>query len=117
MKRENSTKLLAKKFVIQKINKKYKDDYRSLIKGLGSMIIQNGLYGTLVFLKAKNKDHHKAVFNDIEQYLKEKGLFKGEDLLTFLENTEELSTIQEKVLEFTNWYRRYVDIFIQTGGE
>ncbi|WGS65178.1 type III-B CRISPR module-associated protein Cmr5 [Marinitoga aeolica] len=118
MKRENSTKRIAKDLVLNNSNRLNEEDkkiYRSLIKGLGSMIIQNGLYGTLVFLRAKAKTHHLAVFDDIQHFLKEKNLFQGDDLLEFLENTENLSVIQDRVLEFTNWYRRYADIFI--GGD
>ncbi|KAF2956646.1 type III-B CRISPR module-associated protein Cmr5 [Marinitoga sp. 38H-ov] len=115
MKRENSTKLIAKDLVLKNANKSYKKEYRSFIKGLGSMIIQNGLYGTLVFLKAKGKEHHLQIFNDIEEFLTKKDLIKGDDLLEFLEKTDNLSLIQDRVLEFANWYRRYVDIFI--GGD
>ncbi|MBM7560012.1 type III-B CRISPR module-associated protein Cmr5 [Marinitoga litoralis] len=114
MKRENSTKKIAKDLVLKNSNR-LNEDNKKIYRSLGSMIIQNGLYGTLVFLKAKGETHHLAVFGDIQHFLKEKNLFQGNDLLEFLENTENLSVIQDRVLEFTNWYRRYADIFI--GGD
>jgi CRISPR-associated protein Cmr5 len=37
-------------------SKEDKDKYLSTVKGLGSMIIQSGLYGTILFLKVKKHD-------------------------------------------------------------
>lgn len=96
-----------------------KTAYRSTIKGIGSMIIQNGLYGTLLFLRSKSKEHHCAILKDIKYYLEETKLVKEntkniDELITLLENSENLSIIQNRVLEFVNWYRRYVEIFIPT---
>jgi CRISPR-associated protein Cmr5 len=122
MKRENSTKLIAKNCVVEKVLKEENDknilkSYRSLIIGLGAMIIQNGLYGTLVFLRAKGKRHHEFVFEDIRIFLEKKKYIKSKDVLEFLEQTDNLSSIQERVLEFVNWYRRYAEIFIKTSNE
>ncbi|ABR31505.1 CRISPR-associated protein Cmr5 [Thermosipho melanesiensis] len=119
MERENKTKLIAKQLIVEKTSRNDLElkSYKSLIKGLGAMIIQNGLYGTLVFLKAKgenktSKKHYHYVFEDIKHFLNEKGLFSNNDILEYLERTENLSEIQERVLELVNWYRRYVEIFI-----
>lgn len=108
---------IARKLVKDKIDKdnNFKKQYKATVKSMGSMIIQNGLYGTLVFYKAKSskKEVYDSVYKDIFYYLKESGIFvcDKEDVLEELQNTD-LPYLQEKVLEFANWYRRFVDIYI-----
>jgi CRISPR-associated protein Cmr5 len=115
LRRRNESQIIAKERVIRFYKgQKNKSEYKSLIKGLGSMIIQNGVYGTTVFLMAKGKEHHNAVVEDLKYYLSKIGLYDGKkDFLTFLEETPKLPIIQDKVLEFVDWYRRYVEIYYQ----
>ncbi|UYP01297.1 type III-B CRISPR module-associated protein Cmr5 [Oceanotoga sp. DSM 15011] len=61
MNRDLSIQKLAKECILDTLEKcenlKNKDNllksYKSIIKGLGAMIIQNGLYGTVVFYRSK----------------------------------------------------------------
>ncbi|BBE31757.1 hypothetical protein OSSY52_18980 [Tepiditoga spiralis] len=114
IKTDFSIQKCAKERIIMRKDKSYASTYRSLIKGLGSQIIQNGLYGTLVFLDAKNKEHHKAVSEDIIYFLKESNIYTTNDhIYDFLEKENNLMLAQDKVLEFVGWYRRFADIFIR----
>jgi CRISPR-associated protein Cmr5 len=64
--------------------------------------------------KDKKKEYYKAVVEDLKYYLSKIGLYDGKkDFLTFLEETPKLPIIQDKILEFVNWYRRYVEIYYQ----
>lgn len=103
-------------------NKKDKESYRSACKNLGAMIIQNGLYGTMLFYKSKmikqNKIFYKAIYKDLEYFIKSQNIVNNnEDILKELENTNKLHIIQDRVLEIINWYRRYADIFILVGDD
>lgn len=86
-------------------------EYKNLVKGLGSMIMQNGLLATLLFLKAKNKPHHKAVLEDIFECLKKKGVANPEKMQ--FEDKKYLFLTTE-VLEMNKWLRRYADILIES---
>lgn len=111
------------KYSDNKINdKKDKESYRSACKNLGAMIIQNGLYGTLLFYKSKmikkNKIFYRAVYEDLEYFIKSQNIINNNgDILNELENTNKLHIIQDRVLEIINWYRRYADIFILVGDD
>lgn len=103
-------------------NKKDKESYKSNCKSLGAMIIQNGLYGTLLFYKSKmikqDKIFYRAVYEDLECFIQNQNIInKDEDILKELENTDKLNMIQDRVLEIISWYSRYADIFILVGDE
>lgn len=93
-----------------------KSQFKSEIKGLGSMIIQNGLYGTIAYMKAKdssNNEYKKIVkiLDDGCKYFK-----KIEKISNFdeMEDNKYLET-QDLILDIIKWLRRYVDIFIKEG--
>jgi len=103
-------------------NKKDKESYRSACKNLGAMIIQNGLYGTMLFYKSKmlknSKKFYKAIYEDLEYFIKSQNIVNNNgDILNELENTDKLHIIQDRVLEIINWYRRYADVFILVGDD
>lgn len=93
------------------ISRKLGDEYKNLVKGLGAMIIQNGLLATLLFLKAKGKDHHNAVLEDLNAFFKIKGLSVNINDPVF-EDKDYLKTTS-MVLEMNKWLRRYADILIK----
>lgn len=42
--------------LIEEVEEDKRDDYLRTVKSLGSMIVQNGLMGTILFLKKKGKN-------------------------------------------------------------
>ncbi|HNW46472.1 MAG TPA: type III-B CRISPR module-associated protein Cmr5 [Thermotogota bacterium] len=96
------------------INQDKGTEYKQLVKGLGAMIIQNGLLGTLLYLKAKSKPHHLAVMEDIFEFLKSKGVPNPQNL-QFSE--EKYLRLTSEVLEMNKWLRRYADILIESKDE
>lgn len=96
-------------------SKEKKDKYLSTVKGLGSMIIQNGLYGTILFLKVKEHDklieHLDAL---IEIQTGEKN-FSQKVINGTAEQNSKYFKIQYAALEGVKWLRRYADIYL--GGE
>lgn len=91
-------------------SKELTTEYISFIKGLGSMIIQNGLLGTLIFMEVKEKAHHKLIYEDVLKFLDWKGYKYGKEKnIQFAEN--EYLKISQEVLNLITWLRRYADIF------
>ncbi len=86
-------------------------EYVSLVKGLGAMIIQNGLLATLIFLKVKGKNHHTCLKNDVINFIEFRGYHceNGKKEIEFNEN--EYLHITQEVLDMVSWLRRYADIF------
>ncbi len=101
----------AKERVLLHLN--LKSEYKNLVKGLGAMIIQNGLLGTMIFLetKAGEKKHFDAVLKDLQECLKKEGMNNPEKM-----EFEEATYLQltTKVLDMIKWLRRYADILIES---
>ena len=101
-------------------SKEKKDKYLSTVKGLGSMIIQNGLYGTILFLKVKarnepiNNELIKHLDTLIEIQTGEKN-FSEKVINGTAEQNSKYFKIQYAALEGVKWLRRYADIYL--GGE
>ncbi len=93
-------------------NKKLGSEYKSLVKGIGAMIIQNGLLGTMVFLQSKaggKENHYAAVLEDFFMFLEMKGM-KEPRSMEFEDDSYIRLTKQS--LEMVKWLRRYVGIFL-----
>ncbi|ACJ74810.1 cmr crispr-associated protein, Cmr5 family [Thermosipho africanus TCF52B] len=109
-------------------NDELKKSYKSLVKSLGALVLQNGLYASIVFIisKTKDKNNYYYVLKDIQKFLKE--YFKDsyvvnnkdikdikQEVLEFLESEsfkKAYKQFSEQFIEFIKWHRRYVDIYI-----
>ena len=82
------------------------------LKGLPSMIVQEGLLQTLAFLRSKDeKKYHKAVYRAIENYASHFLGNGGEfDLINHLISqsfeVKKYIYIENRILEFTIWIKR-----------
>lgn len=96
------------------INKNIRKSYKSEIKGLGSMVTQNGLYGTLAFylVKDSNKPAAESIRNQIAELLQDRLDITNINDFPELNNDVYLRA-QELVLDAISWLRRYADIFIE----
>ena len=88
-------------------------EFWSFVKGLPSMIVQNGLIQTLAFLKSKEEPKYKKIYDALNEYIEDLvgSDFDGElDILTFL--IDEMHDIrrymyyQEQALKFSIWFKR-----------
>ncbi len=112
---------IAMNAVKEMIGKSNKDEYLRRVKGLGNMIIQNGLAGTVLFIKKKGP---KEVLEHLDRLVEFKTKIPNisEKIVNELKNTQN-STLdsnqyleaQSAALEGVKWLRRYADIFL--GGE
>lgn len=101
--------------LIEEVKEDEKDDYLRAVKNLGSMIVQNGLIGTILFLKEKGRDRVVDHLGKMIEYLTledgiVKKLMKNEslDARTYLK-------AQIAALECAKWLKRCGEILL--GGE
>mgnify|MGYP000916286692 CR=1 FL=1 len=93
-----------------------KEDYLRFARGLGSMFVQNGLAGTLIFLKQKKQ------FELIEHLKELTKLQTGSDeLISMLVDSTNVSDLgsahnylrtQSAALESTKWLKRYAEVIL-----
>lgn len=118
---------LAKNLVLELEKKKDKEEYLRRAKGLGSMIIQNGLAGTVLFLKKKGPQeilehldkliaYKTKIENVSEKIVKDIKSDQKSDQEQHGELTsEQYLKAQNAALEAAKWLRRYADILL--GGD
>jgi len=116
----------AKKRVeeVLQLSSEAQKSYRSEIKGLGGMILQNGLFGTIAYYKVKrNRESERRSSKALELILAhiEGAVIEriGIDRITEMEPIDDTTYMraQESVVDATKWLRRYADILIATEGE
>lgn len=90
-----------------------KKEYGSLVRGLPAMIQTDGLGQTLAFLKAKDKDEHRAAYNNLKEWLKIEFNFT-EDLLPWLINQP--SDVYRRVTSETQAYLLWLKRFAEAKG-
>ncbi|MCP2520137.1 type III-B CRISPR module-associated protein Cmr5 [SCandidatus Aminicenantes bacterium Aminicenantia_JdfR_composite] len=89
---------------------KKKDKYKTNSKRLPALIITNGLGPTLAFLKSKKET--KAIYDDLEEWLKQRGRIRSDALKEILEekSLQEYRIITAEALAFANWLKRMAEI-------
>ncbi|PLV57160.1 type III-B CRISPR module-associated protein Cmr5 [Thermotoga sp. SG1] len=96
-----------------KVSEKEKDDYLKTVKKLGSLIVQNGILGAMIFLEEKKKN---TVLNHLKKLIEEMtGIGNlSEDMMNNID-IEKYLKIQIAALEASKWLKRCAEILI--GGE
>ncbi len=95
-------------------SEKKSKEYKVLVKGFPSMIVNNGLGQALAFLKAKGKDHHSALYKNIDDWFKNPAspiTINNTDILKHIINSTSLDYryITEEALLLINWFKKFVD--------
>ncbi len=98
-------------------------DFQSFLKGLPSMIIQNGLVQTLAFIKGKSESEtrYQDLYSILDQFFKEY-FYDAEgrelpdiEILTYLVNNltdiKYYTFYQKGILSFTIWLKRFALAF------
>ncbi len=100
---------------IQSVDKTgYKKDYGSLVRGFAAMIQQDGLGPALAFLQAKGKDHHKALYEHLSDWvlgeMKVSPVSK-ESLLEWLlkQSSATYRRVAVETLAYLNWLKRFAE--------
>ncbi len=109
----------AKKQILDLLNNEssneVKQDYLRKIKGLGNMIIQNGLFGAIAFHKVKKEKKGNAGSKKIISQIQDFGecFLRIKDITDFpkLDNHDFLKS-QRLFLEAVGWLRRFAEIYL-----
>lgn len=97
-------------------------DYKSYVKKLPQMILNNGLGNAMAFIKSKSNGNssssaaYKKLYSHIEDYLEEKGfLQQGEDLMSVIVNMDSKTYLlcTKEVLAYVKWLKRFAEGMIQ----
>lgn len=96
---------------IKEMPPKKQTEYKSLVKSVPSMIINNGLGQTMGFLKAKDKDHHRALHGHVLDWFRQSGLIPApgtlDDILKAPDDTYRL--MAQETLTLMNWFKKIAD--------
>ncbi|HNU23230.1 MAG TPA: type III-B CRISPR module-associated protein Cmr5 [Mesotoga sp.] len=103
--KQRVTSILGKSEKVQK-------SYKSEIKGLGSMLLQNGLYGTIAYYKVREKDSSKEILDHLKSLLLERMDIPDITEMNPINDFDYIKA-QTIVLEAVKWLRRYADILIE----
>lgn len=98
---------------IDEVERSGNKDYKSLVRGFASMILQNGLGQALAFLRAKGKsnqsDHHNILYRHINEWLKKDE--SNFDILNKIVNgqNEIYRLYTKETLAFLVWLKKFAE--------
>ncbi|GAB4390158.1 MAG: hypothetical protein Kow0025_20300 [Thermodesulfovibrionales bacterium] len=88
-------------------------EYKNLAKSLPALIMSNGLMQSLAFLKAKGKEHHTDLGNQICKYvLQVDTLEEGLEKLHSMKGSQ-YRRATEEAIEVLKWIRQLADAVIE----
>lgn len=95
-------------------NNGLKSDYKSYIKKIPMMILNNGLGATFAFIysKKKNGNAYELIYNQTNKWLKKDD---KKDLVEWIINlkSSEYRVVTNEVLALFNWLRRFTEGMIE----
>ena len=103
---------------LKKLDTAIRKDFKPFTAGLPAMILQNGFGQALAFLVAKSSDDgldkHKAAFQIMTAWLKQRGLLTGNSAGEYLENIALMDQrdylhAQRETLAMLEWLKRYAN--------
>jgi len=93
-------------------NEKIKGDYKSYVKKIPMMILNNGLGATFAFIYSKKKEGnaYELIYNQIQKWLK-----ADKDLVEWIifQDSQEYRATTNEVLALFNWLKRFADGMIE----
>ncbi len=102
--------------IIEKIGHKEKDfkkEFKSLAAGIPSMILMNGFGQALAFIKTKNDEKYKIIFEITKEWLRQNSFVESPEndrqfLLSIADmDQKKYLTAQKEALALLEWVKRY----------
>ncbi len=83
------------------------------------MILTNGLGHALTFLRAKNRPHHKALYEALSAWLRDPLHMQDTDLIEWLmqNSSNHYRRATTEALAYLVWLKRFAEAEIQGEGE
>lgn len=94
--------------------------YGQLARSAPADIQANGLGQMLAFWKAKGEAHHRALFDDVSQWVKAQLNFSDGDLLQWVINTADTDGYRRATAEaiaFLAWLKRFAEAELPKEGD
>lgn len=107
-------------------NKQIQKEYRSYARRIPQMILTNGLGQTLAFVFSKKKEGnaYDLVYEQMKDYMNSPHVSviqkpNDKDLIEWVVslNTHEYRYVEEEILAFLNWLRRFAEGLLEEGEE
>ncbi len=99
---------------VEKANsdKGLKDDYKSYVKKIPTMILTNGLGATFAFIYSKNGNAYELIYTQTNEWLKKDDKKNLIDWIINLESSEHRAVTNE-ILALFGWLKRFADGMIE----
>lgn len=101
--------------------KDFEKKYSSHVRKLPSMIVHNGLFTTVAFIRSKagSDEGWEAIEKDIKEFLREFEKKEPESLIEFFANLslQEYRLYTQKLLYFAQWLKRIAEGELKYEGE
>jgi CRISPR-associated protein Cmr5 len=94
--------------------------YGQLARSAAADIQANGLGQTLAFWNAKGEAHHRALLNDVSNWVKSQFRFSDETLLAWITNTADTDGYRRATAEaiaFLIWLKRFAEAELPKEGD
>ncbi len=114
---QNPEILIAQKAKEKLVGIQVDTDFKNFLKGLPSMIVQNGLIQTLAFIKGKSEERYKKLYSILDEFFRDYFLtpegaeLPNSDILEYLvDNLNDIryyTFYQKGMLSFTIWLKRF----------
>lgn len=88
------------------------NEFKSVVQSLPADIQSNGLGQTMAFLEAKGKDEHKAAFNAVAGWIKQRLHIADEHFIEWLmkkATTEQYRQATAEAIAFAIWMKRFTE--------
>lgn len=94
-------------------------EFKALVRGFPALILTNGLGHALTFLRAKNKPHHKALYDALNLWIGDHMGAQRTDLLEWLmeHSSDHYRRATTEALAYLVWLKRFAEAEIQGEGE
>ena len=95
------------------------DNYKSYVKKIPMMILNNGLGATFAFIYSKKQKNeaYGLIYTQVDEWLQESYINKpkNSDLIKWIinQNSQEYQAITNEVLAFLGWLKRFADGMIE----
>lgn len=90
----------------------YAGKYGQLARSAAADVQANGLGQTLAFWRAKGEAHHRALLNDVSEWVRDRLQFSERTLLDWIINTADTDGYRRATAEaiaFLIWLRRFAE--------
>jgi len=94
-------------------------EFKALVRGFPAMVLTNGLGHAVTFLRAKDKEHHRALYAALNEWVGRQIGANNQDLLEWLmaHSSDHFRRATTETLAYIIWLKRFAEARIQAEEE